>query len=204
LGKIIDLKEQRFGKLVVKEMSGKNKYNSVLWLCDCDCGKKNVTVNGANLRRGFTTSCGCKVKEQISKIAKHNQKYFNFDRRLIKPFYSQFLGYIKHDKYNCELNYDKFEKLILEPCYYCGNKHDIKKIRIGGNNRNKTYLLKINGIDRIDSKKGYLIDNVVPCCATCNKAKNVMTKKEFLSWIERVYKHSIENKLETKGETIND
>jgi hypothetical protein len=42
-------------------------------------------------------------------------------------------------------------------------------------------------LDRIDSSKGYSISNVVPCCATCNKAKLAMPRDEFLGWIDRVY-----------------
>jgi len=37
---------------------------------------------------------------------------------------------------------------------------------------------------------GY-VENCVPCCTTCNVAKATMGKDDFLSWIERVYNHSI-------------
>lgn len=35
----------------------KNKRS--LWLCDCDCGKKNIVVYASNLLSGKSTSCGC-------------------------------------------------------------------------------------------------------------------------------------------------
>lgn len=38
MGKFVDLTGKRFGKLVVKSLFGKNKYGSVKWLCECDCG----------------------------------------------------------------------------------------------------------------------------------------------------------------------
>ena len=52
-------------------------------------------------------------------------------------------------------------------------------------------VIKINGIDRIDSNKGYSFDNVVACCKYCNGAKNTMTQEEFKEWIKRVYEHYI-------------
>ena len=54
---IIDITDQRFGKLVAKEIVG--KYNrSATWRCLCDCGRE-VVVRVGNLRRGNTSSCGC-------------------------------------------------------------------------------------------------------------------------------------------------
>ena len=42
-----------------------------------------------------------------------------------------------------------------------------------------------------DQEKDYMIDNVVPCCDFCNKAKGSKTKEEFLSWVKRIYKNAM-------------
>ena len=52
-------------------------------------------------------------------------------------------------------------------------------------------VLKINGIDRVDSGKGYVINNVVPCCKYCNIAKGEMSREDFLKWVKRVYEFNI-------------
>lgn len=61
--KLIDLKNKRFGNLVVLRSVPKqtktDKNGTTYWLCKCDCGKKCL-VNGVSLRRGHSTSCGCK------------------------------------------------------------------------------------------------------------------------------------------------
>ena len=44
--------------------------------------------------------------------------------------------------------------------------------------------VRINGIDRINSDKGYTIDNCVPCCAQCNHMKLDYTTEEFLTKIK--------------------
>lgn len=42
------------------------------------------------------------------------------------------------------------------------------------------------GIDRIDSKKGYVMSNCVSCCTTCNSMKLDLTFKDFFEHIELV------------------
>ena len=54
---------QKFGRLVVLEEAGKNKYGNWRYLCQCTCGNF-TTVFGSDLRNGHTKSCGCLKKEQ--------------------------------------------------------------------------------------------------------------------------------------------
>lgn len=56
--KRIDLCGQRFGKLVVVSLAGKNKWANLRFNCKCDCGNFKE-VQSHNLRRGVTRSCGC-------------------------------------------------------------------------------------------------------------------------------------------------
>lgn len=82
------------------------------------------------------------------------------------------------------LTEEQFLELTQEDCFYCG----AKPYRIQKHKQCKgTYIC--NGIDRVDSKKGYTIDNVVSCCKICNYAKRTSTLQEFQNWIERVYSH---------------
>lgn len=48
--------------------------------------------------------------------------------------------------------------IIKDPCFYC--KGYFPPSETGG------------GLDRIDNARGYILDNVVPCCTICNKTKN--------------------------------
>ena len=60
-----DLTGLRFGKLLVIELYGKNKYGQYLWKCLCDCG--NITyVIASRLITGRTLSCGCLSRERAS------------------------------------------------------------------------------------------------------------------------------------------
>lgn len=73
----IDLTGQRFGRLLVIREYGRTKDGKVLWLCRClgkngdDCGNE-VVVDGRNLRRGDTRSCGClRDEKSAARFTKH-------------------------------------------------------------------------------------------------------------------------------------
>jgi len=46
-----------------------------------------------------------------------------------------------------------------------------------------------NGLDRIDNAKGYILDNVVPCCKHCNYAKRNMSTEKFYNLIKSIYEN---------------
>ena len=64
MGKKIDLRGQKFGKLTVIEEAGRTKSGRVLWRCRCECGNV-VIVRGDSLRDEHTTSCGCYQRERV-------------------------------------------------------------------------------------------------------------------------------------------
>lgn len=74
--KIRDLTGQRFGRLVAKYPTDKRLCSSVVWHCECDCGK-SCDVATVNLRNGSTKSCGCLHREAAKKqIGKNRNPKF--------------------------------------------------------------------------------------------------------------------------------
>ena len=59
--------------------------------------------------------------------------------------------------------------------------------RIKTSSKGYKYTISVNGIDRLDSSKGYTIDNCVSCCSVCNTAKLEMDVDDFKEWVVRVY-----------------
>ena len=57
-----DLTGQRFGRLTVLERAASTPTGQATWYCRCDCGKVCV-IEGANMRKGNTKSCGCLHKD---------------------------------------------------------------------------------------------------------------------------------------------
>ena len=57
--KLIDLVDQKFSDLTVREAAGKDEKNNRLWLCECTCGNMILTTSYL-LRSGRKKNCGCK------------------------------------------------------------------------------------------------------------------------------------------------
>lgn len=87
-----------------------------------------------------------------------------------------------------DLSFNKFLDIVSKPCTYCGQEPIVHDSEL-------RYMQKFaekwehNGIDRVDSSKGYTLDNCVPCCSKCNYAKHDLSFDDFKNWIKNVYKH---------------
>lgn len=173
-GRLIDLTGKKFGRLTVIERAENNKRGQTFWKCKCDCGKETI-VNSVSLRSGDTQSCGCYLKERISK---------SFGEASFNHILREYKGQAKKGNKEFSLSDDEFKELIYSNCYYCG-KEPSQVMRSRSSNGNILY----NGIDRIDNSKGYVRGNVVPCCRQCNIAKRDHTVKEFKAWIKAIYEH---------------
>ena len=74
----------------------------------------------------------------------------------------------KRRKIAFDLTYDQFISFWQKSCTYC--KGAITTI----------------GLDRVDNNIGYVHNNVVPCCRTCNVMKQKMSVVSFISHIKKI------------------
>lgn len=114
-----------------------------------------------------------------------SKKYHKLSRR--KPEQSlknRLIWYYKRNAKNRNIEYllteEEFQNLIFSPCFYCGESGSMITSTLYG------AAYKHNGIDRLNSSKPYAIDNCVPCCKWCNRAKNSKTLEEFSQWAKRL------------------
>ena len=68
MSRYIDETGNRYGQLEVVKYAY-IKYRYAHWWCECDCGEY-IIVDGHNLRRGNTKSCGCYNRDIASQIHK--------------------------------------------------------------------------------------------------------------------------------------
>ena len=66
MGNFIDLKGNKYGRLIVIDRFASNS-SCLKWLCRCECGKEKI-VRGSDLKNGHTKSCGCLHKEIVANI----------------------------------------------------------------------------------------------------------------------------------------
>lgn len=90
-----------------------------------------------------------------------------------------------------KLTNDEALGIASKNCHYCGAKPKKLKrsLTSGPNNYACTSREKLNGIDRLDPDKAYVLDNCVPACKRCNYAKMSMSARVFLNHIAKIYLH---------------
>lgn len=117
-----------------------------------------------------------KVLAQRKRNYQKNKSYYQAKRKEYRKLYpnrkyppslnGRFSKYKRsaiERNYSFELTLEQFDSLLKEKvCYYCGDTEN----QIG--------------LDRVINSEGYLIDNVVPCCWSCNKLKGALDGKEFV------------------------
>lgn len=189
-----DLTGKRFGRLLVIKFDKwvERRYTNVgMWLCLCDCGKEcSVSTARLNHKRG-TKSCGCLLKDHVKKKLKYKGKAVGY--AALNGYFTSYRNRAYKKNIVFELTKEYFGELVSRNCMYCGSQPFNMVPKKVKNNINGRII--VNGIDRIDSSIGYTVDNCVPCCKICNVMKNSLTKREFLEWVEKIYKYSLKKTL---------
>lgn len=148
MGKIKNIKGQKFGRLTALEYVGKSK-----WLCRCDCGNDYI-VSTNYLISGHTKSCGCINEEKRSYTKFKNDKrakslYKKWDsmhQRCYNPKSNGFENYGGKGIKMCNEwrdSFDNFFKWAIENGYE----------EIESDYRDRL------AIDRIDNTKDYCPEN---------------------------------------------
>lgn len=138
--------------------------------CLCKCGN-TVQVSVSRLASGKAKSCGCLSRAALERDV---SKYEAGLRAVLRVYeYSA-----KERGLEFNLSRETFEHLTASNCTYCG----VEPLQF----QNRFSEFKYNGIDRVDNTKGYVIENCVPCCKTCNRMKDTLSLDEFKSHIAKV------------------
>jgi hypothetical protein len=171
MSKLIDLSGQQFGKLTCLHRA-KDK-EEVCWTCICTCGRK-VTLRRSQLRRGKdrggTRECRYCFHERLAQSHKKDPKEIATTER-----YYQYKGSAKKRNLEWLVTKEEFVSLITQPCHYCKEPWSL----------DRRGLLH-NGLDRINNSLGYISENIVPCCSTCNFAKHNMSLQDFKTWLLKI------------------
>jgi hypothetical protein len=162
--KPIELNGQRFGRLIVLHRA----HGAVLTV-KCDCGVEKE-VRRTDLISNGVRSCGCLRVERLALApgkAARNEVLYKYKIQAEQRGLTWALSDLM------------FDDLTASHCHYCGiAPANFRKGKNGG--------FAYNGIDRKDSSKGYIHDNVVSCCHECNRLKGRMAYAAFIAYLDRV------------------
>lgn len=115
------------------------------------------------------TSCAYKARRVLDNIRKREyRKTHDIIYNSPKNIFAKYIHNAKRRNIIFNITFDDFMNLWGKDCYYCGCQ------------------IKTIGIDRKNPKKGYNINNIVPCCKTCNISKMSLTEKQFIKMAKRV------------------
>lgn len=161
------------------------KWKSLIWICQCPCGNK---LNSTKKELYSKKSCNtCNSIKQIKEYNSKNKIPHNklpYGEANFNSIYSVYKYRANRKQLEFKLTLFDFKNLTQGNCHYCGIIPSTKP-----KHKTKGFTPYIhNGIDRIDSLKGYTIDNCVTCCSNCNYMKQESSIEEFKSDIVRIYK----------------
>ncbi len=83
------------------------------------------------------------------------------------------------------MTFEEFDYITNQNCHYCGQEPTFPE-RFKNEFKNRDIVL-FNGIDRVNSSKGYSLDNCVPCCTKCNIMKLNLDVNDFLNHVKKIY-----------------
>lgn len=184
----VDLVGQQFGLLTVLEYecrkktfrTGLTRYIPELF-CNCACGKSKW-FNQDHVTSGRSKSCGCWNYKKNCKPAQ--------DKTITYVF-----NYIRKSAQNRRLEFslskEQIAELVFQNCHYCGEEAKSRSSKILAKAHYAQDRKPSHGLDRIDSDRGYVVGNVVPCCSKCNTAKWDMTGQQFLTHIAKIYNYQL-------------
>lgn len=140
-------------------------------LVKCGCGNQSSIRIDAVGRNVCCRSCGLKKRRATfhdkHQLALQRSVYSTYKRQALKRGYA------------FEISFEDFLEIIQKDCNYCG---DPPSNCFKSNGRELYY----NGLDRVINNMHYTIDNVVPCCGTCNMMKNKFDRTEFLQKLQKI------------------
>lgn len=175
---IENIEGQRFGRLVALIFIRKDKFGKALWKVRCDCGKEKV-INASGMKAGIVLSCGCYKKEKLS--TGYEGLSGAYWRKIHKAALQRDFEFTITIKEAWELFLKQDKKCALSgvPLIMCTN--------------NDQYYIQTASLDRIDSTKGYTLDNIQWVHKRVNFLKRDYPESELVFWCTK-----IANKLKDK------
>ena len=172
---------RRFGKLTVVEDSNQRLHKHKMWRCECDCGNEKL-VSSHHLTSNAVKSCGC------------SSGYESGDKNPFFKGYKEihsvvFRGYQRGAK-SRNLEFNVTIEQIWELYVQQGRKCAVSGLPIAFTKNTNKSRHDTASLDRIDSSRGYTIDNVQWVHKEINTMKMNIPQDRFLELCRQVHLHN--------------
>lgn len=174
---ISEILGKRFTHLTILSRSINSTIQSRKVKAKCDCGViKDVSLSSLIAEQSRT--CGkCSLRYKLPSNIGETNLSKEIKRRLIKTCYSIFKASKKREKSDFPLDIEELAVLIQRPCVSCKETGSSFITRIYYGNK---YTLFFNGLDQINPKQGYHINNVQTICIYCNRMKHNQRPEDMI------------------------
>jgi hypothetical protein len=159
---------QRFGLLTVKRFAERKSGQRCQWVCVCECGNEKI-VPAIRLKNGQTKSCGCAWR----KIGEESCRWKGFEE-ISGKFWSK----IQHSAVSRKLSFTLSKQEVWDLF--------IKQNRLCALSSIPLVMGDNASIDRIDSFKGYSLDNVQWIDKQVNIMKWSLSQKAFRGLCQKI------------------
>lgn len=139
------------------------------------CGKEiQELLDGAKGKVQRCAGCYEKLRKVEEIRGARDRNYLIENKANIDKYLASYIQGARNRNIAFELSKGQFESLVSMACYYCAYYNENEVI----------------GIDRLNSKKHYTLDNCVACCKMCNFMKGTLSRNTFI-----LQAHKIANKF---------
>ena len=154
----------RFGRLVaISRVPGTVPGKNAKWNFQCDCGNRCVYDSRIVGSRGCLAHVACPECEN-----RYGPEWKRGHLSLEMAFYAAGSSG-NRKKREFLITIDEYDLITTgKGCFYCGA------------NEGRC------GLDRKDSRLGYVFDNCVPCCLRCNRMKTNLSVCDFLEHVKKI------------------
>lgn len=190
---IIDMVEKRFGKLVIISQAQNDINNNIRWNCKCDCGETKV-IQGAPLRHNRVKSCGCLTAESARKRATGRIKSKHISWKGYGDISGEHFTKVKYNAIKRNIPFDVTIKDMWTQFLKQNRICALSGIPLQFNSRQGMFDGNAS-LDRIDSSKGYTIDNIQWIDKNLQHVKGNMLEIDLFKWVKLIYDyHHLVNK----------
>jgi hypothetical protein len=173
LSNVEDITGQIFNRLTALRFERLDKFGKALWLMRCTCGKEKV-INASAVKAGLTTSCGCYKQHVLRQgVGDISQAYWH---RLEKSAWQRDMIF--------QVTKQEAWKLFGQQNGKCA----LSGVQITLFANGDQYRLQTASLDRIDSTKGYTLDNIQWVHKRVNFLKRDYSEEELIYWCSRIAK----------------
>lgn len=142
------------------------------YTCHClNCGNIYICNHKQFMRR---TSCGCRAEDP------HRNRKENIEL-IINRKWNSYRTNARKDGREFAIDFTLFYQLCTTSCTYCGG---VSTVQVHGKRWRGT--AQVNGIDRIDSTKGYVVGNITSCCSDCNRLKMEHSEEHWVVLLRNI------------------